>query len=62
MTHTHLTRWIEVADERHFCETAMFNQAPRLGEHRQLRFGAIARLPARIIGALTGQRGQLKQG
>jgi hypothetical protein len=44
-----MTRWIELADERHFFESAMLERVPGLGERRHLSLGAaLLGLPSRI--------------
>jgi hypothetical protein len=53
MRHTNLTRWIEIADERHFHETAMLDRLPGRGEQHHYHFGlAIFGLPGRLFASL----------
>ncbi len=57
MTHNTMTGWIEIADERQFCESTMAEQMPKPDERQHLHLGsAIFTLPCRIIGALTHRR------
>lgn len=54
MTYNTMTGWIEIADERHFVETAMAERTPRPSERQHLHLGsAIFSLPCRIIDALA---------
>ena len=39
MTQSTMTRWIEIADERHFWEDAAVNPIPEAGEHHFLHLG-----------------------
>jgi hypothetical protein len=49
-----MTRWIEIADERHFCETAMFDRTTQIVEPPRPHLGtALCRLPSRVLGALS---------
>jgi hypothetical protein len=52
MTQSTMTGWIEIADERHFLEATVPEQAPRDSGTRHSP--AILRLPCRIISALSG--------
>jgi hypothetical protein len=46
MTYDTMTGWIEIADERHFVETAMSERMPEVSERQRLHLGsAILNLP-----------------
>jgi hypothetical protein len=59
MTQSHMTRWIEIADERQFNQAHVFDRTPVI-EQQHLHLGsAILHLPCRLIDALshlTGDR------
>jgi hypothetical protein len=40
MSQHHMTRWIEIADERHFFESATVGQMQAAGESQVLHLGA----------------------
>ena len=47
MSQNHLTRWTEIADERHFCEAAVLDQASTTSELNFLHLGGvIAQVPS----------------
>jgi hypothetical protein len=55
MTHNQMTRWIETADARYACETAMFDRFDA-GETHLLHLGkVIARVPSWIAHHATGE-------
>jgi hypothetical protein len=54
MTHNTMTGWIEIADERHFRESAKSDRMPQSSERQHLHLGsAIFSLPGRIMEALA---------
>lgn len=56
MTHTRMTRWIEIADARQACEAAGFDHGQATEVHRLHLGRAIARIPGLIRQGVAGQR------
>jgi len=57
MTRTTMTSWIEIADERHFIETATSSRVLPVSERQHLHLGTtILSLPSRIFGAFSSHQ------
>ena len=56
MSHNTMTNWIEIADQRRFCQEVLSERSPRLGAGRnRRRTSAIFSLPSRIVDALASR-------
>jgi hypothetical protein len=63
MSHSTMTTWIEIADQRHFCQTALSERPARLAlGPNHCRTSAILTLPRRIVDALAGRCSERQRG
>jgi hypothetical protein len=62
MSHNTMTNWIEIADQRRFCQAVLSERPPRLGAGRSpCRTSAIFSLPSRIVDALASRCAQRRR-
>jgi len=63
MSHNTMTNWIEIADQRRFCQATLSERSSQLGAGPTRRpRSAIFSLPSRIVGALASRCAERPRG